>query len=249
MLNNPKMRLGTLLWLLAMIGVVVGVIAIVPQLLAKSQQQVPLGVVLTASILQSGLMVAVAVWAGVALSKPLGLGAPVIEAALTGSNVWPEIRSQSVPAILAGLLVGAQLVVFSFLAPVEVMKVADTVSIPLAAKLLYGGITEEVLMRWGLMTTLIWLPWRIWQKKTGRPKRVYVMSAILLTALLFAVGHLPAVMAMEIEPTTPVIAYIVVGNALPGILFGVLYWRNGIEAAMLAHALGHVIATLAESLW
>lgn len=248
MLNNLKLRLGASLWVLAMSGVVIVVLAMLPQLLARVPQQVPLGVALTATILQSGLMLGVAVWTGVSLSKPLGLGAPVIEAVLTRSNVWPELRRQFVPAALVGLVVGAQLGIFKSFAPVEVISAARTIDIPLAAKVFYGGITEEVLMRWGLMTTMIWLPWRMWQKKTGEPKYAYVVSAVVLTALMFAVGHLPAVMAMGIKLTTPVIVYIVVGNALPGILFGILYWRNGIEAAMIAHALGHVIATLAEGI-
>lgn len=248
MLNKLELRLGASLWLLAMSGVVIVALAMLPQLLAKLPQQVPIDVALTASILQSGLMLAVAVWAGVSLSKPLGLGAPVIEAALTKSDAWPELRRQLVPAAIAGSVVGAQLGIFKSLAPVEVINVAHTVSIPIAAKVFYGGITEEVLMRWGVMTAMIWLPWRIWQKKIGTPKRAYVVGAIVLTAVLFGVGHLPAAMAMGIKLTAPVIVYIVVGNALPGVLFGVLYWRNGIEAAMIAHALGHVIATLAEGI-
>jgi len=248
MLNNLKLRLAASLWLLGMTGVVIVVSATLPQLLTRVPRQVPLGVALAASMLQSGLMLAMAVWAGVSLSRPLGLGAPVIEAALARSNVWPEIRRQFFPAVLAGAVAGAQLLLFELLAPTAVINAAHTVSIPLAAKVFYGGVTEEVLMRWGVMTAMIWLPWRIWQKKTGAPKPVYVVGAVAVTAVLFALGHLPAVIAMGIGLTTPVIAYIVVGNALPGVLFGLLYWRNGLEAAMIAHALGHVIATLAEGI-
>jgi hypothetical protein len=249
MQNNLKLRLGGSLWLLAMSGVVIVVLAMLPQLLAKVPQQVPLKVAMTASILQSGLMLALAVWAGISLSKPLGLGAPVIEAALTKSKVWPEVHRQLGPAAIVGLVVGAQLGLSRFVAPVEVMNAAQTVNIPLAAKIFYGGITEEVLMRWGLMTIMIWLPWRIRQKKTGLPKPGYVISAVVLTAVLFGLGHLPAAMAMGIKLTTPVIMYIVIGNALPGIFLGVLYWRKGIEAAMIAHALGQVIATFAAGAW
>ena len=83
MLKNPRLRLGATLWLLSMSGVVVLAFMVIPQLLARSAQQVPLSVALTASIVQSGVLLLLAVWAGVALSKPLGLGAPVIEAALS----------------------------------------------------------------------------------------------------------------------------------------------------------------------
>jgi membrane protease YdiL (CAAX protease family) len=35
---------------------------------------------------------------------------------------------------------------------------------------------------------------------------------------------------------------VVAANALPGLAFGWLYWRQGLEAAILAHALAHVFA-------
>jgi hypothetical protein len=123
-----------------------------------------------------------------------------------------------------------------------------TVEIPLAAKVLYGGATEEVLLRWGVMTALIWLPWRLVQKKAGLPRAAYVIGAILVAAVLFGALHLPAARAMGGELTAPVVIYIIIGNALPGILFGFLFWRYGIEAAIMAHALGHVVAFLAAAM-
>lgn len=247
MLNNPKARLGASLWLLAMSGVVLMLSTMLPQLLTKTPRQVSLGIVFAASFLQSGLVLALAVWAGLSLGKPLGLAAPVIEAVLTRTGVWRQFRRQCIPATVTGAGAGVLLLLAPSVAPVEVLDAAHTVSIPIAAKVLYGAITEEVLIRWGLMTVMIWLPWRVWQRKSGAPKRSYVVSAVMLSAVLFGVGHLPAAMAMGIQLTTPVIAYIVIGNTLPGILFGVLYWRYGIEAAMVAHALAHIIATAAPS--
>jgi membrane protease YdiL (CAAX protease family) len=43
-----------------------------------------------------------------------------------------------------------------------------------------------------------------------------------------------------LSPT--VIAFILAGNAAFGVLFGLLYCRYGLEAAMLAHAISHLIA-------
>jgi membrane protease YdiL (CAAX protease family) len=115
-------------------------------------------------------------------------------------------------------------------------------------KLLYGGVTEEILMRWGLMSALIWLPWRFLQRRNGPPRTAYVVGGVVVAALLFGLGHLPAVVAMGAELNPTVVAHILVGNTLPGILFGVLYWRWGLEAAILAHALAHAASTLALSL-
>ncbi len=45
---------------------------------------------------------------------------------------------------------------------------------------------------------------------------------------------------MGIPLTASVITFIMLGNAIPAMLFGGLYWRYGIEAAMIAHALSHI---------
>nr|WP_293157149.1 CPBP family intramembrane glutamic endopeptidase [Okeania sp. SIO2C9] len=57
--------------------------------------------------------------------------------------------------------------------------------------ILFGGITEELLMRWGLMTFLVWIGWKIFQRGKGKPQGRYFVMAILLSSLLFGVGHLP----------------------------------------------------------
>ena len=206
-------------------------------------------VVLTAQVLQSGLLVALAVWAGVALSRPLGLAAPAFEAAVSGISVWSALKPQLVPAAIVGVSVGAVLVLLARIAPAELLALRQTLEIPIVAKLLYGGVAEEVLLRWGLMTVLIWLLWRFFQKRVGVPRNSYVVGGIVGAALLFGVLHLPAAAAFGASLTPSVITYIIVGNTLPGILFGFLYWRYGLEAAILAHALSHAVATLAAVAW
>jgi len=198
-------------------------------------------------MLQSGVLVALAVWAGVALSRSLGLGAPVFEAALSGTGAWPALRPQLIPAAIVGLLAGGMLVLLGRIAPTELLALGQTYDIPLAAKLLYGGVTEEMLMRWGLMTALVWLPWSFIQKRRGLPRPAYVIGAIFIAALLFGALHLPAAAAMGASLTAPVVTYVIVGNTVPAVLFGFLYWRNGLEAAILAHALAHAAAVLVGS--
>jgi hypothetical protein len=165
MLENPRLRLGATLWLLSMVGVVALASTVVPQLLAKSPQQVPLSIAVTASIVQSGVLLFIAVWAGVTFSRPLGLGAPAIEAALSRSSAWLVLRRQFLPATIIGIASGSVLLLAHSMSPDELLAAGHTIKIPLATKVLYGGIVEEVLVRWGLMTTLIWLPWRLAQKR------------------------------------------------------------------------------------
>lgn len=248
MFKSQNVRLGVALWLAGMIGVVVLSLTVIPQFHAKMPNSVSLGVAVAASIVQSGVLLALAVWAGVGLSRQLGLGAPAIEALLAGSSALQTLSRQLIPAAVGGVLVGVLLVVLSRIAPAQIAGLGETVAIPMAPKLLYGGITEELLMRWGLMTVLIWIPWRFIQKRVGFPRMVYIVNAIVFAALLFGVLHLPAAAAMGASLTPDVIFYIIAGNTVPGVVFGILYWRYGIEAAMIAHALGHFVAILAGAL-
>ena len=106
----------------------------------------------------------------------------------------------------------------------------------IAIGMLYGGITEEVLMRWGLMGSLAWAVW-VW---TGKRHLVqaWVVSAVI-TALVFGVAHLP-VLAAQVELTTGVVARTLGLNTLAALVYGWVCWRHHLEAAMVCHACTHV---------
>ena len=114
-------------------------------------------------------------------------------------------------------------------------------SFPLATRLLSGGITEELLLRWGVMTLLVWLAWRLLQKGKGKPRAVWFVSAIIISSVVFGLGHLPLVRALAVNFTVAIVGYIVVANALFGFIAGYLYWKRGLEAAIIAHMLAHVV--------
>jgi membrane protease YdiL (CAAX protease family) len=68
----------------------------------------------------------------------------------------------------------------------------------------------------------------------GVPNDVIFWAAIIFAALLFGVGHLPA--TARLAPLTPLlVARGLLLNAILGVVAGVLFWRYGLEAAMIAH--------------
>ena len=114
-------------------------------------------------------------------------------------------------------------------------------SVPM--RLFYGGITEEVLIRWGLMAPLAWGIWRVRNHGgagSGTPARTTMWATVVLSAVLFGVGHLPAATA-SYSLTISLIAQVVSLNSAVGLGFGWLYWRNSLETAMVAHMMFHVI--------
>lgn len=111
----------------------------------------------------------------------------------------------------------------------------------LATRILYGGITEELLLRWGLMSVVLWALWRIFQHGHGMPRAHLPWIAIVLSALVFGLGHLPAVSMVLGELSGSVAAFIVGANTLGGVAFGWLYSRYGLEAAMIGHMAAHIV--------
>ncbi len=103
-------------------------------------------------------------------------------------------------------------------------------------------------MRWGLMSLLGWVAWRL----GGRPDPVpawCLWAGAAGAALLFALGHLPVLFMAYPNPSPGLLAAVLAGNAVPGLLFGWLFWRRGLEASMIAHALAHLLAAGAALLF
>jgi hypothetical protein len=200
-------------------------------------------VVVALSLVQPGLLVVVAAALGAWLAPAVGLRSRVAARA-AGERVEGSLRAEARLAVPAGLatglvLVGLDLVYRAVVGgpdPTPTALGAVLATAPL--RLLYGGLTEEVLLRWGLVTLLVWAGWRL----TGRPASpspAVAWGAVGLAAVAFGVGHLPAVAATT--PLTPPLVARTVGlNAVSGVVYGWLYWRRSLEAAAVAHATTHL---------
>jgi membrane protease YdiL (CAAX protease family) len=74
----------------------------------------------------------------------------------------------------------------------------------------------------------------------------FVWFAIAVSAFIFGAGHLPAAAALLGALDANVVAFVIGANTVFGLLFGYLFWRYGLESAMIAHALAHVVSYLAN---
>lgn len=240
--NVSRARFGTTLWLLGMPGVVVVAMTVVPQLLATVILPVPMWVAVSASLLQSGLLLALAAWVGTALAPEIGFGAPALEALMARRPLMGCFRKPAIAGVCCGFLGGICLFALGYVTPAELAARPNQFNISLLSRILYGGITEEILVRWFLTSAFAWLAWRVFQRRQGIPKPLYVWAAIGASAVLFAAGHLPAAAAMLGSLPPNVISFVIGGTAPFGMLFGYLFWRYGLEAAVLAHAITHIVA-------
>lgn len=217
-----------------------GALAVLPYLFAlvPPTEGLSLTVIAVASVVQLGALVAVATLIGLYLGPKVGLGAPLLRARLDGHEVGPKLRETLRFAVPLGVAAALAIVVLDVaFGAVGASIPADAVDQPelwkRALASLYGGITEELLVRFGLMTLLVWLSTFVVGGEDG-PADGAVWAAIVLTALAFGAGHL-GTLASITDPTPLLVVRTVLLNAVGGIVFGWLYWRRGIEAAMVAH--------------
>lgn len=191
---------------------------------------IPLGALVVISGGQVTLFVALAAWAFVVLGPRLGLDAPVLRGA-------KRFRETLVPAMLAGTLATLALCAinkcFRPFLPAALLSKGGTAmgdSLLAFSGSFYGGVIEEIIMRLGVMTVTAYALSMI-----RLPNAPALMTANVAAALLFGVGHLPAVHALGIAFTPALVTYIILANATGGVVFGWLYEKRGIEAAMVAH--------------
>ncbi len=110
----------------------------------------------------------------------------------------------------------------------------------------YGGIVEELLLRLFFMSLLAFLLWKIFfRKETKDQIPVIVFSAAnIVSAFLFAAGHLPATVTTFGGLTPLIIFRCFLLNGAFGLLFGWLYRKHGIQYAMLSHMGIHIISRI-----
>ena len=109
--------------------------------------------------------------------------------------------------------------------------------------LLAGGVIEEVMMRLFFMSLLVLIISKLFCKnEKDIPVRVFT-AANIISALLFAAGHLPGTAAMT--TLTPLVLFrCFLFNGGLGVCFGYLYQKYGIGYAMIAHGGAHLISDL-----
>lgn len=250
-MNKKKILFGLLLFGLGAIGVLSLLTMDIPlppeseaMLKARfSPEQLKLIILLNPT-----LMLMFAVLVGSILYREVNFKAPLLER-IVGIEIEPFdlgniLKFGILGGVLSGILLSLISLVFIPILPAEFIELGESLKPSLAARFLYGGITEEILMRFGFMTLVVYLTSKIFR---GTKPFVYWVG-IIIAALLFAIGHFPVAFLAVSSPTTGLLTYILIGNTVGGVIFGWLYWKKGLESAFLAHMFAHVVMVLAEPL-
>ncbi len=183
---------------------------------------------------------------GTILYQKVNLKVPIIEKLIgirkESIKTTSILKYGIVGGILSGILLSLIGLVYNPILPAEFVELGESLKPTLVARLLYGGLTEEILMRFGLMTLIVWLCSKIFK---GTKPFVF-WTGIVLAAIIFAFGHFPIAYQAVDNPTTGLLTYILIGNSIGGIIFGWLYWKKGLESAFIAHIFTHIVMIFAE---
>lgn len=252
----PALPLQRVRWRLATLFGVVGALAslaLFPYLAAMMPAQLaaaplPLPALAALQALRDGILCGVLGWIGLRLGEPMQLDAPWLRAWMARQPRDPRWRAHWATAALLG--VGAALLVLGLLqlAPSGHAPAATSASGWAWRGLLasfYGGAVEEIECRLFLMTLIAWLLARL-NRRVVRPWMM--VAALILAAVLFGAAHLPAAFASGLAPSAGTVAHIVLLNASAGIVFGAMFWRWGLEHAMLAHLCADLVLHVAAPL-
>ena len=218
-----------------------------PYLLALAPAQFavfpwPLPVTVMVQATATGVLCWLLGWAGLRLGAPHGLDAPWLRAWVYRRPRDPARRSHWWLAALLGVLAALLVIGLSLLGPQPAHTETAIAAWRGALALFYGGGVEEVLCRLFPIGAMVWLLAR-GNARVARPWMF--LLAIVLAALLFGAGHLSAAHAAGMLGTPLLVARIVLLNAVVGIVCGDLFWKYGLEHAMLAHFCADVVLHVA----
>lgn len=224
-----------------------GTLAAFPYLLTTQGEvlkelPIALPIVMLLSLAQTTILLSITIFIGLLLGKKVGLGTPLLSAWIEHQPIKEKLKSVGLLGVKLGTLAGVLIVGFDLILA-QFMEPLAAARTPLWQGFLasfYGGIVEELLLRLFLVTLFVWLIWRFSKSYENKPASLSVWVAIVISAVIFGLGHLPATAAFT--AITPLIIFRAIFlNGIGGVIFGWLYWKKGLEAAIIAHFSADVV--------
>jgi len=229
---------------------IIGQLAIIPYTLSiqpDAFEQIPISMplVILLQVVNTIIISSILILVGLLIAPKVGLGIPIIDRFVKGKNVCTYLKKIIPLSIITGILVGVVILILDLLFDYFSGSIAlDSSLVPsifagfLAS--LYGGINEEIMLRLFLMSLIVIIFTKIRKNVDKKPSNVIIWYSIFITAILFGIGHIP--IASSIVSLTPLfIVRIMLLNGIGGIVFGWLYWKKGLESAMISHFVADIV--------
>lgn len=197
-----------------------------------------------ASIAQYIVLVLIGSVVGVTLGVRAGLHSPWLAGLASANPASGAPLRQLTAAVSVTLVVFVPFTalyygVFRRTLPPETVRRTEDLrrGMGLVARVLMGGVVEEIVFRFGVMSLIAWLTISV----AGAPEAIGMWTAIVIAGVLFGLAHLPGGAAIGIPITAPLVTMAISLNLLVALGFGWLFWTHGLLAAIASHALVHVL--------
>jgi len=247
---NVKKTINRKLYFLLLVASGLSIVAIMPYILTLQGDMLraapmPLPIVILVSIIQSIILFAIFIFIGLKLSKKLWLGMPLIERLVNKEKIDVDVKVIIKTSVIIWCLAGAIIAWLDFLFNKLGASISlSQVSVPIWQGFLasfYGWISEEIVMRLFFMTLIIWIISKFTRSKDKIIENNWIIwISIIIATILFGIGHLPITASLTtITPLVVIRALLL--NGIGWIVFGWLYWKKGLESAIIAHFSADII--------
>lgn len=211
---------------------------------AMASMNLPYPFLLLLSAIQLTIVSFIVSMIGIYIARKVGFSLPVLDAFFKKERIRFD-RSGLILAIIFGMLTalaiaGADRFYYQYKIEAIAQSEPQFSLIGLIAAVLYGGVFEELLLRLLFMSLVIWIIMKVVRKNFNTLHSGFFWLAIILAAVLFSAGHLPATELYFGELNSTIIIRSFILNGIGGIFFGYLYWKNGLEYAIFAHMFTHI---------
>jgi|TARA_B100000959_G_C14732589_1_gene521656 membrane protease YdiL (CAAX protease family) len=232
--NHHRIANILYLWILSILGFIAILPSVNKLFLGNIDSMPSTSLIMAQAIITTGIYATI----GSLLAPKVGFNPPIISYILNKQKINPPIKKQ----IYHSTIIGGIGSVLMFFGSAEFATYINQFSI--TSRIIGAGLYEELMARWFLMTFLIWLFWFIFNRKSPYPNNIIIWLGLIISNLFFIVGHYPGV-SMSISDNISILnmffwMFII---TLP---WGWLFWKYGIESAIIAHSAFHVFFILLQ---
>lgn len=188
------------------------------------------------SILQASVLTLIAVAIGFWAGPRLGLRSMIVEGTppfsplilvFLGLGLVSGVGFWGMDWVLTNQL--SRLISFQFVHNAQLADL-EALATPMM-RLAYGGVTEEILARYGLLSAVA-----VTANMLLKRRRLAIGLAIVVSSFVFGLGHLPAIMAFVPDAPSVFLIKTAVLNAAIASLLAMVFVMHSLEASMVTHA-------------
>lgn len=251
-MNKKDIKVSFVLTLVSMVGIIFVMFNQINSIPVEALKGMPKEVVMVISFIQSTVIVALMSFIGLKLARATNLNNGILGWIYSEEKSKYKLNKESLIIAIVLAFIYSTLTVFAdkFLWGPYIPEIASTAykfdPVYLLSGMIYGGVVEEIMLRLFVLSLIVFALYKIFARKKDKkniPTYIYCL-AIVVAAILFGIGHLPATLSYFATINSAVILRMIIMNGIPGVIFGYLYWKKGLEYAMIAHIFGHVFNQL-----